>query len=117
MRSPQYAVNKTTALDAPKLAIRSSLRQQRNVYRTGYGIKSIEPLSVSVGKSISLCTLCGTLCLCGEIAGENLHHKGTEIAQRTTEINFPTDFFGGERESEHFAPKGAPMKKTEAHVL
>jgi len=35
------------------------------------------------------------LCIfCGEIADESIHHKGTEIAQRTTEMNFPTDSEG-----------------------
>src|SRR5438876_3176920 len=46
-------------------------------------------------KSISLCKLCGSRCLCGGIAKENAHHRGTEIAQRTTETNSPTDSFAG----------------------
>src|SRR5438128_8397157 len=47
------------------------------------------------GKSISLCKLCGSRCLCGGIAKENAHHRGTEIAQRTTETNSPTDSEAG----------------------
>src|SRR5216117_1565952 len=46
-------------------------------------------------KSISLCKLCGSRCLCGGIAKENAHHRGTEIAQRTTETNSPTDSEAG----------------------
>ena len=41
------------------------------------------------GKGISLCRLCDALCLCGEITNKNMHHRGTEVTQRTTE----TDFF------------------------
>src|SRR2546428_1109968 len=45
------------------------------------------------GKSIYLWKLCGSPCLCGGIAKENAHHRGTEIAQRTTETNSSTDSF------------------------
>jgi hypothetical protein len=48
----------------------------------------VEPAAESVGKKHFSVELCGTLCLCGEIAHENIHHGGTEIAQRTTEMNF-----------------------------
>src|SRR5882762_2275335 len=34
---------------------------------------------------ISLCDLGGPLCLSGEITRKNIHHRGTEISQRTTE--------------------------------
>src|SRR5438034_9305496 len=34
---------------------------------------------------ISLCKLCAPLCLCGEDPGEEIHHRGTESTQRTTE--------------------------------
>src|SRR5256712_10115397 len=47
------------------------------------------------GKSIYLWKLCGSPCLCGGIAKENAHHRGTEIAQRTTETNSPTDSEAG----------------------
>ena len=43
------------------------------------------------GKGISLCELRDSLCLCGGIAKENAHHRGTEFALRTTETNSPTD--------------------------
>lgn len=36
----------------------------------------------SVGKRSSLCLCEKSLCLCGEITPENIHHRGTEIAQR-----------------------------------
>src|SRR5947208_16834322 len=55
----------------------------------------LSPASEPVGKSISLCKLCGSRCLCGGIAKENAHHRGTEIAQRTTETNSPTDSEAG----------------------
>jgi hypothetical protein len=41
--------------------------------------------SLELGLTISLCDLCGSLCLCGENANKNTHHRDTEIAQRTTE--------------------------------
>ena len=40
---------------------------------------------VKLGSRFSLCNLCGPLCLCGEIGPKNTHHRGTEIAQSTTE--------------------------------
>src|SRR5437016_8925509 len=55
----------------------------------------LPPASAPVGKSSSLCKLCGSRCLCGGIAKEDAHHRGTEIAQRTTERNSPTDSFAG----------------------
>ncbi len=42
------------------------------------------PLDQSVGKGSSLCLCENSLCLCGEITLENIHH-------RVTEIVFPTD--------------------------
>src|SRR5205807_10263284 len=39
-------------------------------------------------KAFSLCKLCDALCLCGEITRKKIHHRGTEVTQRTTE-----DFF------------------------
>src|SRR5258708_19129364 len=46
-------------------------------------------------KGISLCNLCAPLCLCGEMTCQNLHHRGTEVTQRTTEPFFPTDSSAG----------------------
>ena len=42
-----------------------------------------------------LCANSVVLGVCGEIARENAHHGGTEIAQRTTETNSPTDSEAG----------------------
>ena len=36
----------------------------------------------SVGESLPLCLCDRSLCLCGEIALEIIHHRDTEIAQR-----------------------------------
>jgi len=41
----------------------------------------ITRLKESVGKRLPLCLCEDSLCLCGEIALENIHHRGTEIAQ------------------------------------
>src|SRR3989442_14276449 len=35
--------------------------------------------------------LCESLCLCGGIAQEDAHHRGTEFTQRITETNSATD--------------------------
>jgi len=43
--------------------------------------KSVE----RIGPTIPLCDLCGSPCLCGEKAQKSTRHRGTEIAQRTTE--------------------------------
>ena len=43
-----------------------------------------------------LCANSVILCVCGGIAKENAHHRGTEIAQRTTEANSPTDSGAGD---------------------
>src|ERR1044072_2371548 len=41
-----------------------------------------ESAEESVGKRSSLCLCEKSPCLCGEITPENIHHRGTEIAQR-----------------------------------
>ena len=53
------------------------------------------PLRSLSEKSISLCLCEDSLCLCGEITPENIHHRGTEIAQRHGEPIFPTDSSAG----------------------
>src|SRR5437870_11674438 len=51
------------------------------------------PLPPSRSKKGFLCA--SSVVLCGGIAKENAHHRGTEIAQRTTETNSPTDSEAG----------------------
>src|SRR2546428_12697 len=40
---------------------------------------------VSSLKNISLCRLCGPLCLCGDPPSKDIHHKDAELPQRSTE--------------------------------
>ena len=52
--------------------------------------------SESVGKRHFSVKLCGTLCLCGENYLEKIHHRDTEVTQRTTETGFSDRLLKGD---------------------
>jgi len=55
----------------------------------------LSPASDRAGKGISPWNSVGSPCLCGENTQKKIHHRDTEVAQRTTEFIFPTDSFAG----------------------
>lgn len=70
---------------------------------TGNSSRLLKKSWSNLVQCFSLCNLRGSLCLGGTNCAENTHHRGTEIAQRTTEkdlLMLLESFFSSCQESE-----------------